>query len=81
MAQPASYNLDLYQPYSPKASAYCKCVENHFEELERARDDVCKSRYGFWRAYVMIVIYEYLDRDDLHMGAARVRCGECGRLR
>ena len=32
----AAYNLDVYQPRNPKASAYYKCVENHFEELERA---------------------------------------------
>ena len=32
------------------------------------------SRYGFWRTYVMTVIYRYLDCGDLHMGFARVRC-------
>jgi len=34
MAQSTTYNLDVYQPRNPKASAYYKCVENHFEELE-----------------------------------------------
>ncbi|WP_456297565.1 transposase zinc-binding domain-containing protein [Desulforapulum autotrophicum] len=36
------------------------------------------SRYGFWRTYVMTVIFKYLDCGDLHMGFARVRCEECG---
>ena len=78
MAQSTTYNLDVYQPRNPKASAYYKCVENHFEELERAWDDMYASRYGFWRTYVMTVIYRYLDCGDLHMGFARVRCEECG---
>jgi hypothetical protein len=41
MAQSTTYDLDVYQPRNPKASACYKCVENHFEELERAWDDVC----------------------------------------
>jgi hypothetical protein len=61
MAQSTTYNYDVYQPRNPKASAYYKCVENHFEELERAWDDMYASRYGFWRTYVMTVIYRYLD--------------------
>jgi hypothetical protein len=47
MAQSTPYNYDVYQPRNPKASAYYKCVENHFEELERAWDDMYASRYGF----------------------------------
>jgi hypothetical protein len=35
MVQSAAHNLDVYQSRNPKASAYYKCVENHFEELER----------------------------------------------
>jgi hypothetical protein len=31
-----TYNLDVYQQRNPKASAYYKCVENHFEALEQA---------------------------------------------
>lgn len=34
MAQPATHDLDIYQPYNPKASAYYKYVENHFKDLE-----------------------------------------------
>lgn len=36
MAQTATHNFDVYQPRNPKASAYYKCIENHFEQLERA---------------------------------------------
>jgi hypothetical protein len=63
MAQSTTYGYDVYacplgyQPRNPKASAYYKCVEDHFEELERAWDDMYASRYGFWRTYVMTVIY------------------------
>ncbi len=78
MAQSTAYNYDVYQPRNPKASAYYKCVENHFEELERSWDYMYASRLGFWRTYVMTVIYRYLDCGDLHMGFARVRCEECG---
>ena len=35
MAQSSPYDFDIYQPRNPKASAYYKCVENHFEELEQ----------------------------------------------
>ncbi len=41
MAQPTTYHTDVYQQRNPKASAYYKCVENHFEQLERAWDDGC----------------------------------------
>jgi hypothetical protein len=46
MAQSAVYNLDVYQLSNPKASVYYKCVENHFEDLERSWDDMYQSRYG-----------------------------------
>ncbi|MBU1194965.1 MAG: hypothetical protein KKE62_10200 [Proteobacteria bacterium] len=74
MAQSTLYNYDVYQQRNPKASAYYKCVENHFEELGRAWDDMYASRYGFWRTYVMTVIYNNLDCGDLYMEFARVRC-------
>ncbi|WP_321493336.1 transposase [uncultured Desulfobacter sp.] len=76
--QTATHICDVYQPRNPKASAYYKCVENHFEDLELAWDDMYASRYGFWRTYIMTVIYKFLDCGDLHMGFARVRCEECG---
>ncbi|SMD02343.1 hypothetical protein SAMN02746065_12217 [Desulfocicer vacuolatum DSM 3385] len=71
MAQVTTYNLDVYQPRNPKASAYYQCVENPFEELERAWDGMYASRLGFWRTYVMTVIFKYLDCGDFYMGFAR----------
>jgi len=50
----------------------------HFEELEQVWDDMYKARYGYWRTYVMTVIYKYLDCGDLHFGFARVKCEDCG---
>lgn len=70
--------LDVYRPRNPRASAYYRCVESHFEELEQIWDDRYASRFGFWRPYVTKVIYRYLDCSDLHMGFARVRCTDCG---
>ena len=78
MPKSATYNLDVYQQRNPKASADYKCVENHFDQMERAWDDVYAPRLGFWRNDVMTVIYKYLNCGDLHMGFARVRCEECG---
>jgi len=46
MAQTAIHNFDVYQPRNPKASSYYKCVENHFEDLERVWDDMYASRYA-----------------------------------
>ncbi len=43
MAQSSIKNgFHIYQPRNSKASAYYKCVENHFEELEQAWDDIFK---------------------------------------
>ena len=78
MAQPKTNDLDVYQPRNPKVSAYYRCVENHFEELEQNWDDKYASRYGFWRRYIMTTIFKYLDCGDLHFGFARVRCEDCG---
>jgi hypothetical protein len=33
-ASPTAIDFDVYQPRNPKASAYYRCVEDHFEELE-----------------------------------------------
>ena len=41
-------------------------------------DGMSASRPGFWRTYIMTVIFKYLDCGDLHMGFARVRCEEFG---
>ena len=68
---------DVYQPRNPRASDYFKCTEAHFEELERLWDDRYERRCGFWRPYVMEVIYRYLDCGDLRCGFARVKCNDC----
>ncbi len=78
MAHSKTYDLDVYQPRNPKASEYYKCVEKHFEELAQKWDDGYASRYGFWRRYIMTVIFKYLDCGDLHFGFARVQCEDCG---
>jgi hypothetical protein len=43
-----------------------------------AWDDRYESRYGYWRPYIMDVIYRYLDCGDVHFGFARVKCAACG---
>jgi len=47
-------------------SGYYRCVEAHFEDLEAGWDDRYARKYGFWRPYVMDVIYRYLNCGDLH---------------
>jgi hypothetical protein len=70
--------LKVYQPRNPRTGGYYKCVESHFEELERIWDDRYAARFGFWWEYVLKVIYRYLECGDLHFGFARVKCEECG---
>ena len=69
---------DVYQPRSPRASDYFRCIEAHFEQLEMFWDERYGRRYGFWRPYVKEVICRYLDCGDLHFGFARVKCKDCG---
>ena len=69
--------LEAYAPRSPRKSQYYLCVEANFEELERVWEDRYQNKYGYWRPYVMDVIYKYLDCGDLHQGFARVKCDEC----
>jgi hypothetical protein len=68
----------FYEPRNPKAGHYYRCIEANFEELEMAWDDPYERRYGYWRPYIMDVIYRYLDCGDLHFGFARVKCATCG---
>ncbi len=72
-------NTDTYEPRKPRASDYFRCTEAHFEELEALWDERYTNRYGFWRPYVMQVIYRYryLECGDLHRGFARVKCFDC----
>ncbi len=59
-ASPKAIDFDVYQPRNPKASAYYRCVEDHFEQLETVWDERYQRCFGFWRAYVMDVIRRYL---------------------
>ena len=77
-ACPTEIDFDVYQPCNPKASAYYRCVEDHFEQLETVWDERYQRRFGFWRPYVTDVIQRYLDCGDLHFGFARVKCEDCG---
>ena len=77
-ACPTTIDFDVYQPRNPKASAYYRCVEDHFEQLETVWDERYQRRFGFWRPYVMDVILRYMDCGDLHFGFARVKCEDCG---
>ena len=38
----------------------------NFEQLEAVWDERYQGRFGFWRPYVMDVIYCFLDCGDLH---------------
>lgn len=67
---------ESYIQRNPCKSQYYQCVEANFEELERVWDDRYQNRYGYWRPYVMDVIFKYLDCGGLHKGFARVKCDE-----
>ncbi len=69
------HESSVYKPSGPKGSGYYQCVENHFEELEGVWDDRYESRFGFWRPYIMDVIFKYLDCGDLHSGFAVMNAG------
>ena len=75
---PQRVDVSVYQPRNPQASGYFRCVQDHFEQLEMLWQNRYASRYGFWRPYVIDVIYRYLECGDLHFGFARVKCQDCG---
>ena len=52
-ACPTIVDLDVYQPRNPKASAYYRCVEEHFEQLETVWDERYQSRKRL-RIYFMM---------------------------
>lgn len=69
--------LEKYQPRHPRNSMYFQLVEAHCEQLERVWDRLYQPKYGYWRPYVMDVIYKFLDCGDPHLGFVRVRCADC----
>ncbi len=71
-ACPTAIDFDVYQPRNPKASAYYRCVEDHFEQLETVWDERYQRRFGFWRAYVMDVIQRYLTSGSERLQSLRL---------
>jgi hypothetical protein len=71
-------NTAVYEPRNPWTSDYYRCIEAHFEDLRQVWDDRYSKRYGYFRSYILDVIYKYLDCGDLHCGFARVKCKDCG---
>ena len=69
--------LDSYKPRKPRKNSFYNLIEAHHEELKGVWEESYEPKYGFWRPYVMNVIYRYLDCGDPHFGFARVRCSEC----
>ncbi len=53
-------NIAIYQPRNPKASAFHRCVEDYFEQLETDWDDCYQSHFGYWQPYVTDAIRRYL---------------------
>jgi hypothetical protein len=70
-------NFEVYEPRQPKESSYYKCIEDHFENLEGIWDEKYKDEYGYFRPYIMDVIYKYLDCGDFEFGFARIKCDDC----
>lgn len=70
-------NADVYTSRIPRKNQYYRCVEAHFEELVGTWDDRYQQDYGYWRPYILNVIYKYLDCGDCHLGFARVKCDDC----
>ena len=50
---------EVYTPRCPRKNQYYRCVEAHFEELERIWDERYQRQYGYWRPYVLDVIYKW----------------------
>ncbi len=48
---------EAYTPRSPRKSQYYRCIESHFEKLEGIWDEKYQREYGYWRPYVMDVMY------------------------
>jgi hypothetical protein len=42
-------DFDVYQPRNSKVSAYYRCVEDRFEQLEAVWVERYQSRFGFGR--------------------------------
>ena len=78
-ACPDEIDFDVYQPRNPKASAYYRCVEEHFEQLEAVWDERYQLRFGFWRPYVTDVLQRYLVSSSTPSRRESLRLGEIAR--
>jgi len=76
--EPRPCDSGVYQPRKPGTSDYYRRVEAHFEDLEAVWDDRYAHKYGFYRPYVMDVIFRYLNCEDLHFGFTKVKWEDCG---
>lgn len=66
-----------YSPRVPRKNKYYRLIEDNFEQLERVWYTNYQQKYGYWRPYVIEVIYKFLDCGDPHRGFARVKCKDC----
>lgn len=66
-----------YRTRNPQNSVYFHVDQDNYERLEGVWEDRYQQKHGFWRSFVMDVIYKYLECGDLHFGFARVKCEEC----
>ena len=63
----------VYKRRNPQATDYYCCVEDHLETFIRIYEERLERSYGFFRPYLLKVIYRYLDCGNLHNGFARVK--------
>ena len=64
---PAGIDFDVYQPRRPKASAYYRCVEDHFEPL------VCSKCSGSGRIIAFIEDEQLVKKILKHLGLWEVK--------
>jgi hypothetical protein len=67
----------VYRPRHPQATDYYRCIEDHLETFIQGYEERFERAYGFFRPYLLKVIYRYLDCGNLHNGFARVKCKDC----
>jgi len=66
-----------YRTRNPKNSVYFHVVQDNYEQLEGTWEDRYQQKFGYFRSFVINVIYKYLECGDPHFGFARVKCEEC----
>lgn len=56
----------VYKRRNPHAPDYYRCLEDHLESFILGYEERFERTYGFFRSYLLKVIYRYLDCGDLH---------------